>query len=155
MRTSIILPLSLIYAVQYYLTIMTLLGNKAHEIIILAAWTWHPVSPHYLSVFPALVTTLLLSAYELTFVGCNLREIWKYLTSYAHNVIPQIKSHIILFFFLINSQPFSLKTCIPFVFSCFIVGAVWENDCTEFLFFKWNNMCEFKTRNLQDKHPIQ
>lgn len=124
MRTSIILPLSLIYTVQYCLTIMTLLGNKPDELIILVVGTDTQYLPTASLFSSALVATLLFSTYELTFIGCNLRGIWKDLTSYAHNVIPQIKSHIILFFFLIKSQPFSLKNLYSFVFPCFIVKAV-------------------------------
>lgn len=78
---------------------MTLLGNKPHELIILVAGTDTQYLPTASLFSSALVTTLLLSTYELTFVGCNLRGIWEDLNSYAHNVIPQIKSHIILFFF--------------------------------------------------------
>lgn len=73
---------------------MTLLGDKPQELIILVAGT----DTQYLPTTSDLVTALLLSAYELTSVGCNLREIWKYLSFYTHNVIPQIKSHIILLF---------------------------------------------------------
>lgn len=77
---------------------MTLLGNKPHELIILVAGTDTQYLPTTSLFFSDLVTALLLSAYELTSVGCNLRGIWKYLSFYTHNVIPQIKSHIILLF---------------------------------------------------------
>lgn len=52
---------------------MTLLGDKPQELIILVAGTDTQYLPTTSLFSSDLVTALLLSAYELTSVGCNLR----------------------------------------------------------------------------------